>query len=57
MAYYTSDFIPSDSIRLINEGNIYHFGILNSTMHMAWVKYTCGRLKSDYRYLAHDLKA
>ena len=50
MAYYTSDFIPSDSIRLINDGNIYHFGILNSIMHMAWVKYTCGRLESRFRY-------
>ncbi len=29
---------------------IYHFGILTSEMHMAWVKQICGRLKSDYRY-------
>jgi len=29
---------------------IYHFGILTSTMHMAWTRYVCGRLKSDYRY-------
>lgn len=32
------------------DAEIYHFGILTSEMHMAWVKYTCGRLKSDYRY-------
>ncbi len=30
----------------------YHFGILTSTMHNAWVRTTCGRLKSDYRYSA-----
>ena len=31
---------------------IYHFGILTSTMHMAWVRQVGGRLKSDYRYSA-----
>ena len=34
----------------IPNGNQYHFGVLMSTMHMAWVKYICGRLKSDFRY-------
>ena len=28
----------------------YHFGVLSSTMHMAWMRTVCGRLKSDYRY-------
>ena len=31
---------------------LYHFGVLTSAMHMAWVRYTCGRIKSDYRYSA-----
>ncbi len=30
----------------------FHFGVLSSTMHMAWVRLVCGRLKSDYRYSA-----
>ncbi len=30
----------------------YDFGVLTSTMHNAWVRYTCGRIKSDYRYSA-----
>jgi hypothetical protein len=30
----------------------FHFGILSSTMHMAWVRYVCGRLESRYRYSA-----
>lgn len=34
----------------IPNGNKYHFGVLMSKMHMAWVKYICGRLKSDFRY-------
>lgn len=29
---------------------LFHFGVMTSTMHMAWVKYVCGRIKSDYRY-------
>lgn len=29
---------------------MFHFGIMHSAMHMAWVRYTCGRLKSDFRY-------
>jgi hypothetical protein len=29
---------------------LYHFGVIESAMHMGWVRYTCGRLKSDYRY-------
>jgi len=28
----------------------YLFGVLTSQMHMAWMRYVCGRLKSDYRY-------
>ena len=32
------------------ESNLYHFGILMSKMHMAWVNVVCGRLESRYRY-------
>jgi len=42
--------ITSDSCHIIPDAEFYHFGVLTSRMHMAWVKYTCGRLKSDYRY-------
>ncbi len=31
---------------------IFHFGVLSSTMHMAWVRQVCGRLESRYRYSA-----
>jgi len=42
--------IASDTCLIIPDGMLYHFGILTSTMHMAWTRYVCGRLKSDYRY-------
>ena len=34
------------------EAGLYQFGVLTSTMHMAWVRAVCGRLRSDYRYSA-----
>ena len=34
----------------MNGGGLYHFGVLCSTMHNAWIHNTGGRLKSDYRY-------
>jgi hypothetical protein len=37
---------------LVAGATAYHFGILTSTLHNAWVRYTCGRLKSDFRYSA-----
>lgn len=35
---------------MIPDATFYHFGILSSTMHNAWLRATCGRIKSDYRY-------
>ncbi len=32
------------------DASLYHFGVLTSAMHMAWMRQVCGRLKSDYRY-------
>ena len=37
---------------IIPHATIFHFGVLSSAMHMAWVRSVCGRLKSDYRYSA-----
>jgi hypothetical protein len=40
----------SNLVKLAPNATLLHFGILSSTMHNAWVRLTCGRLKSDYRY-------
>lgn len=50
MGMFDKNFISADSCLIIPNGTLFHFGILTSLMHMAWVKYICGRLKSDYRY-------
>lgn len=50
MGFYDKNYIAGDTCMTIFNGDIFHFGVLNSQMHMAWVKTTCGRLKSDFRY-------
>ena len=42
--------VPSDLVFVLNDAGLFHFGILTSRMHMAWLRYIGGRLKSDYRY-------
>jgi len=53
--YIPMDFLDSSTIctnllQIIPNATLYHFGVLISTMHMAWTRAVCGRLKSDYRY-------
>ncbi len=50
LGYFNSNNIASDSCLAIDNVTFLDFGILTSSMHMTWVKYTCGRIKSDYRY-------
>lgn len=50
IGFFDKNSIVSDTCMSIPNGTLFHFGILMSKMHMAWVKATCGRLKSDYRY-------
>src|SRR3546814_7223918 len=40
----------SNNIQRVVRGPLFHFGILTSTMHMAWMRAVGGRLKSDYSY-------
>ncbi|CAK8713289.1 Type II restriction/modification system, DNA methylase subunit YeeA [Candidatus Electrothrix aarhusensis] len=44
------EFMASNRINIAGESTGFHFGILSSTMHMSWMRYTTGRLKSDYSY-------
>ncbi|GAB2745251.1 N-6 DNA methylase [Melaminivora jejuensis] len=46
------NLIVSNLCLAVYEASLFHFGILSSTMHNAWVRAVCGRLKSDYRYSA-----
>ena len=44
--------ISSNANLIVPNASLYHFGILTSNVHMAWMRVVCGRLKSDYRYSA-----
>jgi hypothetical protein len=46
------EVIAGDTCLVIPNAALYEFGVVTSAMHMAWVRYVCGRLKSDYRYSA-----
>ncbi len=50
MAFLDENTIASNLLQIIPGATIYHFGILTSTMHAAWMRAVAGRLKSDYRY-------
>ncbi|MBR0251168.1 MAG: class I SAM-dependent DNA methyltransferase [Synergistaceae bacterium] len=42
--------IPGNQLHIIPNATLYHFGILTSRVHMAWMRRVSGRLKSDYSY-------
>ena len=50
MGFMDSDTISTNLNIIIPNATIYHFGILTSNVHMAWMRTVCGRLKNDYRY-------
>lgn len=50
MGFMAPTSMASNLVLIIPNANLYHFGILESNVHMAWMRVVCGRLKSDYRY-------
>ena len=50
MGYMDSSVLCSNKVRLMPDADLYEFGILESNVHMAWMRVVCGRLKSDYDY-------
>jgi hypothetical protein len=52
IGFLGSDVIAGSELFTCPGAGLYHFGILSSTMHAAWVRLVCGRMKSDYRYSA-----
>lgn len=50
MGFLSPDVLCSNLVKIVPDASLYHFGILTSNVHMAWMRTVCGRLKSDYRY-------
>ena len=55
MGYMDDGVLCSDKVRIMPEGKLYHLGILESNVHMAWMRTICCRLKSDYSYTINDV--
>ena len=52
LGWLTPDVITTNKLYMVPGATTYHFGVLSSAMHMAWVRYVAGRMKSDYSYSA-----
>ena len=50
IGFMDKDTISTNANIILPDATLYHFGILTSSVHMAWMRAVCGRLKSDYRY-------
>ena len=50
IGFADSSIIVSNLLFIVPEATLYHFGVLQSNVHMSWMRAVCGRLKSDYRY-------
>lgn len=50
LGFMTPDIMCSNLVKLIPNATLFHFGVLTSNVHMAWMRAVAGRLKSDYRY-------
>ena len=50
MGYFTSDVIASNKLFIIERSSLYHFGVLTSIVHMAWMRIVAGRLGMGYNY-------
>ena len=53
MGFISPEIIGNDSVQIIPNASLYHFGILTSNVHMAWMRAVCGRLEMRYRYSAN----
>ncbi|MDZ4819476.1 MAG: DNA methyltransferase [Planctomycetota bacterium] len=52
MGFLPAKSLASDAALIVPDAKIFHFGVLTSSMHMAWMRFVAGRLESRYRYSA-----
>ncbi len=50
MGYMDESVLCSNKLRLMPDASLYHFGVLESNVHMAWMRAVCGRLETRYDY-------
>ncbi|MCX6156031.1 MAG: class I SAM-dependent DNA methyltransferase [Candidatus Kapabacteria bacterium] len=49
-AFVESEYLINNTASFIPNASIFHFGVVESEMHMSWMRYVCGRMKSDFIY-------
>lgn len=49
IGFIPSTYLASNLVVVVANANLYDFGVITSNVFMAWMRYVCGRLKSDYR--------
>ena len=52
IAFVQSEVLVNNTSLFVDHATLFDFGVMSSTMHNAWMRTTCGRLKNDYRYSA-----
>ena len=50
IGYLSKDVVASNAASFVPDASLYHFGVLTSNVHMAWMRTVCGRLEMRYRY-------
>ena len=50
LGYMANDTLCGDANLMMANASLYHFGVMTSNIHNAWIRVVCGRIKSDYRY-------
>ena len=50
VGFMEPEVLSSDLVFIIPDATLYHLGVLTSSVHNAWMRVVCGRLKSDFRY-------
>ena len=50
IGFIKAGIVSSDAVQIIPNATLYHFGVLTSNVHMAWMRVVCGRLEMRYRY-------
>ena len=50
IGFMSPEVLCSNLVKIVPDATLYHFGVLTSSVHNAWMRVVGGRLKSDYRY-------
>ena len=53
MGFMGPEILSSNLLRIVPDATLYHFGVLSSSLHNAWMRCVAGRLESRYRYSIH----